>query len=161
MNGDNQIMSSSRLFDVGDRSVLITGAAGGIGAAIAHEFAACGAKLILVDRTAEAAEALAIKIGVSADLVIALGVDVKDSQQCHDAVKQAADTFGGLDVLINGAGVNTRMRPEAYTEELWNDIIAVNLNGTFNMCQAAHSVMASSGGKIVNFGSILSLVSTP
>jgi len=152
-------MSSSQLFDVGDRSVLITGAAGGIGAAIAHEFAACGAKLILLDRTTDSAQALASKIGLPADRVVALGVDVRDPKQCMDAVEQAAETFGGLDVLINSARVNTRMRPEAYTEAVWNDIIAVNLNGTFNMCQAAHSVMASNGGKLVNIGSILSLVS--
>lgn len=152
-------MGSSRLFDLAGKSVLITGAAGGIGAAIAREFAACGAKVALLDRSEASLQSFEAELRESGAEVIALGADVQDEAQCKRATASAREAFGTLDVLINAAGINKRMRPEAYSAAVWSDIINVNLTGTFYMCQAAHAEMSQRGGKIVNIGSILSLVS--
>lgn len=152
-------MSSSRLFDLQDRTVLITGAAGGIGAAIARELARCGARLVLMDRSEAAAQSLADELAGDGGAALPACADVTEASQCREAVSKAMDAYSGLDVLINAAGINTRMRPEAYTEALWSQIIGVNLTGTFNMCQAAYPALSTRGGKIVNIGSILSLVS--
>jgi len=152
-------MGSSRLFELTGKSVLITGAAGGIGAAIARELSACGAHVALVDRSDETLKSLEGELRDSDGRVIALSADVQDATQCARATAAACDAFGSLDVLINAAGINTRMRPETYTSTIWNEILGVNLSGTFYMCQAAYSEMSLKGGKIVNIGSILSLVS--
>lgn len=146
------------LFSVNDKVVLITGAAGGIGAAIATAFAQSGAQLVLADCNAKAMESLAKSLPANSKAhCVELRVEQRD--QCVAAVDSAVDHFGRVDVLLNAAGVNTRMRPELYDQETWDRIININLGGTFNMCQAVFPHMKDRGGKIVNVGSILSLVS--
>src|SRR5690606_12616454 len=70
-----------------------------------------------------------------------LATRVENREECIAAVQRAAEHFGSVDVLINAAGVNTRMRPEQYDQETWDRIININLGGTFNMCQAVFPVM--------------------
>src|SRR5690606_12904581 len=142
------------LFSVNDKVVLITGAAGGIGAAIATAFAQSGAQLVLADCNAKAMESLAKSLPANSKAhCVELRVEQRD--QCVAAVDSAVDHFGRVDVLLNAAGVNTRMRPELYDQETWDRIININLGGTFNMCQAVFPHMKDRGGKIVNVGSIL------
>ncbi|PLC50626.1 2-deoxy-D-gluconate 3-dehydrogenase [Pollutimonas subterranea] len=147
------------LFDLVGKTAFITGAAGGIGSEIARTFAQCGASLMLADRDLEHMHDLASELRSAGHKVNAVALQVQHPGQCGDAVQEALDSYGGVDILVNSAGVNTRMRPEAYTESIWDEIIDINLKGTFNMCQAAHASLAVKGGKIVNIGSILSLVS--
>ncbi|WP_299361200.1 SDR family oxidoreductase [uncultured Paracoccus sp.] len=142
------------LFDVSGKVVLITGAVGGIGAFIAGAFAAAGARLVVADRSAEAAKRLADQL----ENTTAVSLDVAHKASCATAVSAAMEAYGGLHVLINCAGVNTRLRPEAYDKATWDQIVDVNLKGTFLMSQAAYPALKG-GGKIVNFGSILSLAS--
>lgn len=150
---------TSRLFDLSNKVVLITGAAGGIGSAIAHAFAQSGAKLVLADRALAAVEGLVETMPDHQQHVCGTEIVVQYPEQCAAAVERAVQRFGRVDVLINSAGVNTRMRPEEYSEDIWDDIIDINLKGTFNMCQAVFKPMSVHGGKIINIGSILSLVS--
>lgn len=150
------------MFQLTDKVALITGAAGGIGSAIAKAYAKAGARVLLADRSADAATQLAAELNTGRAQPIAHGValDVRDAAQCAAAVAAAVDLFGGLHILVNNAGVNTRMRPEQYNEALWDDIVDVNLKGCFLMAQAAHPLLtAAQGGRIVNIGSILSVVS--
>jgi NAD(P)-dependent dehydrogenase (short-subunit alcohol dehydrogenase family) len=68
------------------------------------------------------------------------------------------DRFGRLDLLVNNAGINARGKTEEMPEEAWHEVVEVNLNGTFRMCQAAHPALARDGGAIVNLASTGGLV---
>ncbi|RUR32674.1 SDR family NAD(P)-dependent oxidoreductase [Vreelandella nanhaiensis] len=146
------------LFELNGRVALVTGAAGGIGAAIAEGLVDAGAKCVLADLSKENCEATLSRLRGKNGDVRAVSLDVRDRSSCEAAVMEAVSAFGGLDILVNCAGTNTRMRPEEYPESLWEEIIDTNLKGTFLMCQAAFAPLRSSGkGKIINVGSILSL----
>ncbi|OZI70815.1 SDR family NAD(P)-dependent oxidoreductase [Bordetella genomosp. 12] len=151
---------SSKLFDLRGKTVMITGAAGGIGSAMSRALGQEGASLVLADLAGEALDGLVAELAATGGKVAALALRVEDRQACTAAVAQAVSEFGGIDVLINCAGVNTRMRPECYEEAVWDRIVDINLKGSFNMSQAVYPVMKAQGrGKIINIGSILALAS--
>ncbi|WKK17304.1 glucose 1-dehydrogenase [Achromobacter insolitus] len=148
------------LFDLQGKVVLITGAAGGIGAALSRAYARAGATLVLTDLAGEKLDALASELRGSGAKTGSYALQVEDRAACSAVVAEAVAAFGGVDVLVNCAGVNTRMRPEQYAEDVWDRIIGINLKGSFNMCQAVHAQMQARGkGKIINIGSILALAS--
>lgn len=137
--------------DFTGKVVLVTGAASGMGAATVREFCAAGAKVVLVDRNAELAEQIAAETA-SAPPVIG---DVSDSAFCQRAVATALGRHGRLDVLVNAAGIIVRASGLDTTDEEWQRVMNVNVNGVFFMCRAAVAVMREQGsGSIVNFGSI-------
>ncbi|MCB0210585.1 MAG: SDR family oxidoreductase [Anaerolineae bacterium] len=137
--------------DFTGRVAIITGAASGMGAATAREFAAAGGHVVIIDRNASLAQQVADEIG-AAEPVIG---DVSDSAFCNQAIEVALTRHGRLDVLVNAAGVIVRASGEQTTDEQWQRIIGVNLNGVFFMCRAAIPAMKQHGkGAIVNFGSI-------
>ncbi|MBP6018084.1 MAG: glucose 1-dehydrogenase [Burkholderiaceae bacterium] len=151
---------SDTLFNVKKKVVVITGAAGGIGEVIACAFAKAGAHLALLDLPGKKLDALEASLKAQGSSVLALPAQVESLASCTSAIKQISDHFGSIDILVNGAGVNTRMRPELYSEEVWDHIIDVNLKGTFHMCQAAYPFMkAQAHGKIINIGSIMAIAS--
>jgi meso-butanediol dehydrogenase / (S,S)-butanediol dehydrogenase / diacetyl reductase len=136
--------------DFQDRVVIITGGASGMGAASAGEFAAGGAKVVVVDRNAALAEEVAVRVGG-----VAVTGDVSSSEFCDAVVANAINWYGRVDVLVNAAGVIVRASGQDTTDEQWHHIMGVNVSGTFFMCRAAVRVMkAAGGGAIVNFGSV-------
>jgi NAD(P)-dependent dehydrogenase (short-subunit alcohol dehydrogenase family) len=130
--------------------VIVTGAASGMGAATAREFAAAGAKVVIVDRNAELARQVAGEIEADAPMA----GDVSDSAFCDRVVAQTLALYGRLDVLVNAAGIIVRASGENTSDEEWNRIMGVNVSGVFFMCRAAIKAMKPRGGAIVNFGSI-------
>jgi meso-butanediol dehydrogenase/(S,S)-butanediol dehydrogenase/diacetyl reductase len=133
-----------------DRVAIVTGGASGMGAATVRRLAAGGANVMIVDRNGDLARAVATEVGGTA-----IVGDVADSSFCDGAVAAAMERHGGLDVLVNAAGVIVRASGEDTTDEQWAKIMGVNVSGTFFMCRAALRVMKTSGGgAIVNFGSI-------
>lgn len=134
------------------KTVLITGASRGIGAEAGRVFAAAGANVILLARSADAVAALADEIGPQA---VALGADVSRYADMEGAVQSALDRFGGLDVLIGNAGV---IEPIASLAEAdpddWGHVIDINLKGVFYGMRAAVPAMRQSGG-----GSVLTISS--
>jgi len=134
-----------------DKTVLITGAASGMGAAAARQFAAAGAQVIIVDRAAAGARQVAAEIGAAEPVV----GDVSDSAFCTRAVAVAVERTGRLDVLVNCAGVIVRADAIHTSDADWQRIFRVNTDGTFFMCRAAAKQMQQQGGgAIINFGSI-------
>jgi meso-butanediol dehydrogenase / (S,S)-butanediol dehydrogenase / diacetyl reductase len=132
------------------RVAIVTGGASGMGAATARRLAAGGAHVLIVDRNG----ALAATVAAEIDGTPFVG-DIADSGFCYAAVAAAADHHGGLDIVVNAAGVIVRASGENTTDEQWERIMGVNVSGTFFMCRAAIPVMKSKGrGAIVNFGSI-------
>lgn len=132
------------------KSVLITGAARGIGAATARLFAAAGARLGLAGRPSAALEAVAGETGARL-----IPCDVSDFAQVEAAVEAMVAAHGRLDVLINNAGVIDPIAPLAKADpETWTRQIAVNLNGVFHGMRAALPVMQAQGaGTILTVGS--------
>ena len=130
---------------------LITGAASGMGAATAREFAATGGQVAIVDRNETLARQVADEIKADQPII----GDVSDSAFCRQAVDLTLERYGRLDVLVNAAGIIVRASGELTTDEQWQRIIGVNLNGVFFMSRAAIPPMKQQGrGAIVNFGSI-------
>jgi NAD(P)-dependent dehydrogenase (short-subunit alcohol dehydrogenase family) len=133
--------------DMTGKTVLITGASRGIGAEAGRVFAAAGANVVLLARSAAAVEALAAEIGPKA---LALGADVSRFADMDAAVARAVETFGGLDVLIGNAGVIEPIaRLGEADPEAWGRLIDINLKGVFNGMRAALPVMRAAGGGTV------------
>jgi len=139
------------MMDFAGKVVLVTGAASGMGAATAREFSAAGARVLVVDRNAELAVQVASDISADPPLI----GDVSDSAFCKQAVATAVERYGRLDILVNAAGIIVRADGPGTTDEQWQRIMNVNVNGVFYMSRAAVAVMKEQGsGAIVNFGSI-------
>ena len=98
---------TQQLFSVRDKIVLITGAAGGIGAALSRAFAQGGATLVLADLAGEKLDALASELRESGVKTGAIALSVENREACADAVADVVARYGGVDVLVNCAGVNT------------------------------------------------------
>ncbi len=139
------------MMDFADKVVLVTGAASGMGAATAREFSAAGARVLIVDRNAELAVQVASDISADPPLI----GDISDSAFCKQAVATAVERYGRLDILINAAGIIVRADGPGTTDEQWQRVMNVNVNGVFYMSRAAVEIMQGQGaGAIVNFGSI-------
>jgi 3-oxoacyl-[acyl-carrier protein] reductase len=135
------------------KTALVTGAARGIGLAIASRLSADGARIAVLDIEREAAEAAAKKVGGGA---IAIAADVTRTAEVDAAVKRVAETWGRLDILVNNAGITGRSFPIwELSDEDWARVIAVNLTSVFLCCRAAVKVMLGQGaGRIINIASI-------
>ena len=140
---------------------VVTGAASGIGRAIAAGYAAAGAQVALLDIDAEAAEKAAQEIRDAGGLAASFRLDVRRLDDCVAVAGQVAAQVGQVSILVNNAGINRR---NAFTADAaavikdWEDIIAINLNGTFNVTLAFLEPLRASKGRIVNIGSIQSFV---
>jgi 3-oxoacyl-[acyl-carrier protein] reductase len=137
------------------KSVLVTGASKGIGKGIARVFANSGAKVLIVARDLKAAEATAQELVKGGGTASAFSADVTKLPQLEAAAKAAVDRHGGLDVLCANAGVFPPAKLEDMTPEQWDDVMAVNLKGTFLSVKACVPYLKKSGqGRIVLTSSI-------
>ena len=137
-------------FDFAGQVVLITGAANGIGKTLAERFAASGARLVLVDRSESLHELAAALPG---EALVAVH-DVADEAAVIASVAEACRHFGGIDVLVNNAGIGPLDAAEAMSSELWDQTQAVNLRGVFLFCREVGKAMLAGGaGRIVNLAS--------
>src|SRR5574337_800982 len=143
--------------DFRDKVIVVTGAAGGIGQALARRFSADGAKIVLSDLSAEALVAVAKAVG-SADRISTCAGDLRRSQFCESLIDDTVRDHGKIDVLINNAGVITRGDAVATTDEEWALTLDVNLSAVFYTCRAAIRHMAARrSGAIVNVSSMWGL----
>jgi NAD(P)-dependent dehydrogenase (short-subunit alcohol dehydrogenase family) len=147
-------------FDMSGKTVVVTGAAGGVGAATARRFAEAGATLVLGDLNAVALEDLC---GRLAALTVVHGVtcDVSQVADVENLMAEAVSETGRIDVLVNTAGLWVEGPTEAMTEEDWDRVIAVNLKGTFFCCSRAIPELKKSEGCIINLSSDAGVVGTP
>jgi 3-oxoacyl-[acyl-carrier protein] reductase len=138
-----------------DRVAIVTGAARGIGKAIALCFIKEGARVALVDVEKERLRILSEEAENRGGQAIALSCDITQSSEVRAMVDGVHKRFGRIDILVNNAGIIRRGTIETVTEEDWDQVIAVNLKGTFNCCKAVVEIMKQQGyGKIVNISSI-------
>lgn len=138
---------------------VVTGAAQGIGKTIALLLAEKGASLVLCDINLEAAEETAREIEERGGKCLALKSDVSNFQDAEKIIKQAVVHCGSIDILINNAGITKDNVLLRMKEEEWDQVIAVNLKGTFNFTRAAIKVMMrKKSGKIINIASITGMM---
>ncbi|PRY80748.1 NADP-dependent 3-hydroxy acid dehydrogenase YdfG [Marivita geojedonensis] len=132
------------MMDLTGRTVLITGASRGIGAEAARVFADSGANVALVARSADSIADLAGEIGKSA---VAIPCDISRYWEVAQAVENCVTAFGGLDILINNAGVIEPIaRMDEADPEGWGQVIDINLKGVFHGMRATLPVMENAGG---------------
>jgi meso-butanediol dehydrogenase/(S,S)-butanediol dehydrogenase/diacetyl reductase len=137
--------------DFTGKAALITGAASGMGAATAREFRAAGGGVVIVDLNDPLAAQVAAEIEAGPPVV----GDVSDPAFCSRAVETTLERFGRLDVLVNAAGIIVRADALNTSDEQWQRVMNVNVNGVFFMSRAAVGPMKKQGhGVIINFGSI-------
>ncbi|GAB6937514.1 glucose 1-dehydrogenase [Isoptericola variabilis] len=134
------------------RVALVTGGARGLGAAYVRALHGAGAAVVVADVLDDEGAALAAALG---DRALPVRLDVTDEAGWGDAVDAAVDAFGGVDVLVNNAGIANSAPIEHYSTAKWDAVIAVNLTGTFLGCRTVVPVMkAAGGGSIVNVSSV-------
>ncbi len=137
-----------------ERTAVVTGGAQGLGLAIARRFVDEGARVVLGDVNLEATQAAADALG-GADVARAVRCDVTSSEQVEALIAAAVEQFGGLDVMVNNAGITRDATMRKMTEDQFDQVIAVHLKGTWNGLRAASAVMRENKrGAIVNMSSI-------
>jgi pyridoxal 4-dehydrogenase len=130
---------------------IVTGAARGIGRATAERLAVDGARVVLVDRDAEAVQAAASSIG---DRTVPLVVDVTDPLAVRNGMEHVLTSHGRVDVLVNNAGVYPHTPFGSLSFDEWRRVMAINLDGMFLMTRSVWAAMVQRGyGRIVNIGS--------
>lgn len=149
-------------FDLTGRSAMVTGAAGGIGSAVAEALAASGAAVLVTDLDKEAAAAVAQRISDSGGRAEAAALDVSDRDSAAAAAEQAAALADGkLHILVNNAGVTKPAMFEKTTQEAFRLVLEIHVMGTFNCSQAALPYIPTDGtGRIVNVTSAAGLTGT-
>lgn len=147
-------MSGSAPSGFRDRTVVVTGASRGIGAAVARRVAADGGRVVLGARGTEALSELAGELRADGAGAVAVRCDVADRQDVDRLVQAAVDHFGGLDVLVNNAGTIEPIAHLADSDpEAWSHALDVNLKGAYFAMRAALRAMDGRGGVIVNLSS--------
>jgi 3-oxoacyl-[acyl-carrier protein] reductase len=140
---------------------VVTGAASGIGRAIALGFAREGAQVAVLDVNGEGAAKTAAEIGAAGGKAQAFTLDVSDRNACRTVAADVASRVGPVSILVNNAGINRRNAFVGDADALlkdWQDIMAVNLNGVFNVTHAFLGALRASKGRIVNIASIQSFM---
>ena len=136
------------------QSAVITGGAQGLGFAIAERFVAGGARVVLGDVNLEATEVAAKQLGGS-DVALAVQCDVTQSADVDTLVRTAVEPFGGLDIMVNNAGITRDATMRKMSEEEFDQVIAVHLKGTWNGIRTAAAIMRENKrGAIVNMSSL-------
>jgi len=149
-------------FDLSGRTALVTGAARGLGRAIALALAEAGADIALGLRNRDSASDLIGEIEATGRRAFAVQLDVGDSQQIDDGIAEAKRLLGRLDILVNNAGIAPTNPAEHVTEGDFDATLAVNLKGTFFASQRAGRLMLEQGfGRIINVSSQAGLVALP
>ena len=162
MNPANQPgpLPGIRQFDITGRSAVVTGGSKGLGLAMAAGLASAGADVMIVSRHREEAESAAS--GIARDFghrATGWQADVTQPAEVDAFIAAAVREFGKVDILINSAGINIRGAIEALTPEEFNDVMTINVTGTWLCCRAALPGMRErKWGRIINLASALGLV---
>ncbi len=150
------------IFDLTGKVAVVTGGNGGIGLGMARGLARAGANIAVVARNEEKS-ARAVQSLQDMDVQArSFQADVTDADAVSNAIDAVTETFGGIDILINNAGINIRKRPEDLNPAEWQLVLNTNLTSAYLCSRACYPVVKrAGGGKILNNGSMLSIFGTP
>lgn len=144
-----------------NKTVVVTGASSGIGEALAREFAARGARVVMGARSVEKLQLLAGEIREKGGQAAYCGVDVAKPEECHALIDTAVREFGGVDVLICNAGLSMRAIFDDVDLDVLHRLMDVNFWGTVNCCKYALPYLQASKGSIVGVSSVAGLHGLP
>jgi NAD(P)-dependent dehydrogenase (short-subunit alcohol dehydrogenase family) len=141
------------------RRILLVGGYGGIGEVASRLLVAHGASVAIAGRSEEKADALAHTLAEDGAQAIGRRVDLADHDSVVELVGGVTDALGGVDALVNLAGIDLEAKAEEFTEEDWRQVLDINLGGAFWLSQAVarHMIETGSGGAIVHFSSTRSI----
>ena len=146
------------MFDISGEVAIITGAAGGIGREISIGMSALGVKVAAVDRDKATLDDLVSASAKEGLTMTGIRADVTDERSLETMADQVVDTYGGIDILVNCAGVNHFADSTTCPEDMWDRVIDINLKGTFLACKSiARHMLEARRGRIVNFSSVRGL----
>jgi NAD(P)-dependent dehydrogenase (short-subunit alcohol dehydrogenase family) len=157
MNSWIDVPKSLSLFLVRDKCAVVTGGGDGIGRSTSVLLAEAGARVAVLDRDAEKAEAVRSEIVNAGGRAVAVAADVTDEVALEGAFSQIGNVLGPIDVLVNNAGLAIRGPADAMSVDDWNRVLGVNLTGMFLSARIAARSMRGRGGAIVNTASIMGL----
>jgi len=151
------------MFELKGKTAIVTGASRGIGEAIAKGFAKAGADLVLVSRNLSALEKVAKEIEGIGRKALPMAADIGNPDDIQKTVAAALKIFPRIDILVNNAGISPVLKKaEEMDLKDWEQIVRVNLTGTFLFCQAVGKVMIQQGGgKIINMATVGAVVGFP
>jgi len=151
------------MFCLTGKTMIVTGASRGIGEAIAKGFARAGANIILVSRNLSALERVAREIEGLGRKALAISADIGNPEDIEKVVETTLKVFPRIDVLLNNAGISPVLKKaEEMALKEWEEIVRVNLTGSFLFCQTVGNVMIKQGGgKIINMVSVGAVVGFP
>lgn len=148
----------TQFFDLTGKTSIVTGGNGGIGFGIAKGLLEAGSNVVLAARDEAKTRSAVRELNGCGGTVVGVKVDVSDELSVESMVETAIEKFGKIDVLVNNAGITVRKQPQEYSLKEWNDVINVNLTGTFLCSRHVYPNMVRSGaGKIINIGSMTSV----
>jgi 2-deoxy-D-gluconate 3-dehydrogenase len=149
-------MTKENLFDIRGRVALVTGARRGLGLAMATGLAAAGVKLVCVASSPDCDQLRDAVRDVAGEMLY-IQADLSDRSQTAGLVESAVEHFGGLDILVNSAGIQHRQPAIEFDIDMWDRIVSLMLSSVFDLSQQAARVMErQGGGKIVNIASLAS-----
>jgi NAD(P)-dependent dehydrogenase (short-subunit alcohol dehydrogenase family) len=140
--------------EIRDASALVTGAGRGIGRAIALALAREGARLTVVSRSAPELSSLVGEIDAAGGRGVAFAADLQSPSACSGAVAAAVECFGGLQILVNNAGVGAFGNVADTTDEEWDSVLGTNLTAVFRLTRAALPHLAQRGGHVLMVSSL-------
>jgi 3-oxoacyl-[acyl-carrier protein] reductase len=147
------------MFDLTGKNALVTGASGGIGAAVARALHGAGATVGLSGTRVEPLQALAAELGARAHV---LPCNLAEAEAVEALMKQAVEAMGSVDILVNNAGITRDGLMMRMGDEDWLSVIEVNLNSTFRLCRAAlRGMMKARWGRIINITSVVAQAGNP
>ncbi|MCL6444529.1 MAG: SDR family oxidoreductase [Alicyclobacillus sp.] len=153
-----RIMRPENLFDISNRTYLVTGASSGIGRMIALHLAAIGARVAAVGRNQERLCQVRRESETMTGDILPLVADITDPSSLRAAVKQALSAFGALDGAVLAAGINIREPFLNVSRGNWETVLQTNLTGFFHCAQAVAQELVDRGGSIVGMGSLSSII---
>lgn len=153
---EQEIISFDKLLDLSGKAAIVTGGAMGIGLGIVTRLAQAGASVLIADLDENAAQKSAQDLSAQGFKVKAVKTDVSSETDVEKMIQTAVQDFGGLDIIVNNAGIYPQMPLAKMTKEDFDRVIAVNLRGVFLCTEAASKQMIAQGrgGKIINITSI-------
>ena len=149
-------MTDLTFYSLTEKVAVVTGAAHGIGAAIAERFLKAGARVVFADIDADGARERAGQLDDSGERSLVVPVDLTRADEVAGLVERVLDRFGTVDILVNNAGIAGPTKPLVeVTDEEWDQVMAINLTGVFLCCRAVLPTMLKNrSGRIVNVASI-------
>ncbi len=145
--------NASIQFDFSEKRVLITGGTSGMGEATAIAFVKAGARVVISGRNQARAREIMNRCKNLAGSIAFVGGNISKRKKCDLVVTGAVGILGGLDIVVNSAGITYHATAEETTDEQWLDTMKVNVNGVFYICRAALPHLRDSKGTIINIAS--------